>query len=109
MKKTIALDFDGVLNNYTGWKGEKCLYTPLPGLEDFLSTLNEEYDVVIFTCRDIRKVYTWLEKYDLRKYVKVVTETKPKAMIYIDDRALKFEGNYIETLNKINKFKTWWE
>lgn len=109
MKPVIALDFDGVLNNYCGWKGENQLYEPLPCLEDFLKELNKEYTVIIFTCRTVSKVYTWLEQYGLREYIKVVTETKPKAHIYVDDRALKFEGNYLETLNQINKFKTWWE
>ncbi len=38
-----------------------------------------------------------------------VTDIKPKAVAYIDDRAIKYNGNYGEVLEKLEQVKTWWE
>lgn len=108
-RKTVAIDFDGVLNNYTGWKGDNDLSTPKSGINYFLKKISDEYDIVIFTCRDMSKVRDWLQTYDLDKYIRAVTMTKPKAYVYIDDRAITYNGHYDEVLEKLETFKTWWE
>ena len=105
----VAVDFDGVLNRYTGWKGENKLFEPQSGVKYFLKKLNEDYDVVIFTCRNTEKVKKWLKDNELDMYIKGVTENKPKAIAYIDDRAINYDGSYEKTLKKLKDFKTWWE
>lgn len=106
---TVAVDFDGVLNKYSGWNGENDLSTPQSGVQYFLKKLNEKYGVIVFTVRDKDKVKEWLKKYELDRYVIHVTDIKPKAVAYIDDRAIKYNGNYGEVLEKLERFKTWWE
>ena len=105
----VAVDFDGVLNKYEGWKGENDLSVPQSGVKYFLKKLNENYEVIIFTVRDTDKVKNWLEKHELSKYVIHVTDMKPKAVAYIDDRAINYDGNYEKVLNNLKDFKTWWE
>ena len=106
---TVAVDFDGVINKYKGWNGENDLSVPQSGVKYFLEELNKEYSVIIFTVRDTENVKKWLKKYGLDKYVIHVTDMKPKAIAYIDDRAITYKGNYSEVLKELEEFKTWWE
>ena len=107
-KKTIAVDFDGVLNNYKGYDA-KDLGTPRKEVKKFLETLNKEYTVIIFTSRNHTLVRQWLKEYHLDKYIKNVTNSKPPAVAYIDDRAIRFDGNYDEVLKQAKDFKAYWE
>lgn len=108
-KKVIAIDFDGVLNNYSGWAGEDELGTPRECTELFLKMLSERFKVVVFTVRDSQRVRNWLKEYNLLYMVDHITNRKPKAIAYIDDRAINFNGNYVEVLEKLDDFHTWWE
>lgn len=107
-KKTIAVDFDGVLNNYKGYD-PKNLGTPRKEAKKFLEVLNKEYTIIIFTSRNHTLVRHWLKEYHLDKYIKNVTNSKPPAVAYIDDRAIRFDGNYDEVLDQAMNFKTYWE
>lgn len=108
-KRTIVIDFDGVLNDYTGWCGEDELGKPRECTELFMKTINEKFNIIVFTCRDTQKVREWLKEYNLLHMVEHVTSKKPKAVAYIDDRAINFSGNYVEVLNKLEDFHAWWE
>lgn len=105
----VAIDFDGVLNKYHGWRGENILEEPQAGVAYFLRKINKNYDVVIFTCRDIKKVREWLNEYKLSQYIRAVTMTKPHAYVYIDDRAITYNGSYSEVLEKLEEFCVWWD
>lgn len=106
---TICLDFDGCMNLYKGYNGPDQLYLPAPGVEKFLKELNKRTDdLVIFTARDKNKVWEWLHKYGLEVYVNNVTNTKIPAILYIDDRAIKFNGNFQETIQEVKEFKVHW-
>lgn len=105
----VAVDFDGVLNTYDGWDGEYNLFEPRRGVGLFLAKLDEKYDVVIFTNRKPELVWSWLIEYNLAEYVTDVSNEKPKAFVYVDDRALKFEGDFDETFDMIDVFTTHWE
>jgi len=48
MKKTVCIDLNGVLDMYSGWKGEGHMDPPRPGADGFLAELAENYRVVIF-------------------------------------------------------------
>ena len=44
------------------------------------------------------------------QYVADVTSFKPKNVVcFVDDRAIKFNGDYAEALRHIDNFKTYWE
>ena len=46
-------------------------------------------------------VWEWLEKYDLAQYISKVTAEKPRAIAYIDDKALKF-SNWADSLSQLD-------
>lgn len=109
MVLNVAVDFDGVLNTYDGWNGRYDLFEPRRGVSEFLSKLDEKYDVIIFTRRNPSSVWGWLDEHGLSIYVRHVTNHKPKAFVYIDDRGLKFEGDYDSILEQVDSFHTHWE
>jgi phosphoglycolate phosphatase-like HAD superfamily hydrolase len=107
--KTVAVDFDGVLNTYTGWQGEDELFDPREGVEWFLDELTKTYEVVIYTTRDAVRVMHWLEHHGLAPYISSVENgEKPKAVAYLDDRAVRFDGDYRSALHHIDHDKVHW-
>ena len=108
-KKIIYVDFDGVLNEYKGWMGKENLFKPRKGVEDFLKDLSENYIIYIFTAREMRKVEVWLMKYKLLIYISNITNIKEPAHAYIDDRAIRFDGDYSKILSELEGFKPYWQ
>lgn len=106
--KAVAVDFDGVLNTYTGWQGEDELFEPREGVTEFLDKLSQNYRVIIYTTRDVIKVQDWLRQFGLYQYIKEVSSTKPKAIAYVDDRGVRFTGDYEAVLKNIEQ-PTHWE
>jgi hypothetical protein len=108
--KTIAIDFDGTLSAYQGWKGPEHLDPPLPGAIDFLGAcLDHGFALVIFTTRAPQLVSDWLKTHAPPEVYQCVqiTNTKPPAFLMIDDRCLLFTGTY-PTVQQIEDFKPWW-
>ena len=108
MRKTVCVDFDGVMNEYKGFD-ENTLYSPKPFLKEFLEKLDDEYDVVILTSRETEKVEAWLYQHGLENIPTAVTNVKVPAIAYIDDRAIQFKGNYNQTLKELENFKPYWQ
>jgi hypothetical protein len=108
--KTVCLDFDGVMNTYDGWMGPEYLFEPREGLKEFLSKLNEAgFKIVVNSTRTAKSIYGWLDEHNLRMFVDLVTDTKPPAVAYIDDRGICFRGNFDEVFEQLLKFKVFWE
>jgi len=106
---TVAVDFDGVIMKFTGWKGKFVFDEAISGASTFLKALSSEYRVVIMTARpDIAEVWSWLAERNLSQWVDEITNQKVPAFVYIDDRAVQFNGNFFETMRTIAKFKPWW-
>tara|TARA_Y100000034_G_scaffold125117_1_gene174247 strand:- start:268 stop:609 length:342 start_codon:yes stop_codon:yes gene_type:complete len=102
-KRTIAIDFDGVIHRYSeGWKGMDNAYDPpSEGTSRAIRRLyNQGYRLVIFTSRSVDVVRPWLLKYGLLKYFDDITNTKIPAKVYIDDRGYKFE-NWEKTIEDL--------
>lgn len=106
-KKTVAVDFDGVLNNYKGYDPDD-LGTPRQGVHDFLETLDKEYTIIIHSTRPSDKIERWLRENHLDKYIQRVTQNKPPAVAYIDDRAVRFNGDYKDCLKRFTE-KAYWQ
>ena len=108
--KTILIDLDGVLNDYSGLYKENFIDKPKDNVELFLSKLAQNYNIEIFTVRNIELVKNWLKNNNLSRYIKEITNTKKSyASIILDDRAINFSGNFDVTLKEIEKFKPYWK
>jgi hypothetical protein len=106
---TCCVDFDGVLNTYKGWRGVDELYEPRVGVAGFLQELSQSYNVIVFTARDAFRVEEWMVKHGLRQYVSHVTNVKPGASVYVDDRAVCYRGeSFGELLETIKAFRPFW-
>lgn len=110
-KPTVCLDFNGVLDMYSGWVkgGNGTEYPPRPGTQYFLERLSGQYKVVILTAIDPLDVAYWLSLHNLERYIADITNVKPPAVAYIDDRAIQFNGDYEDTLEQLQNFKVYWE
>ena len=107
--KKVSIDFDGVLNEYSGYVEDE-LGVPRVGAKDFLQKLYEEgYKIIIHTCRDADDVRDWLEVHDLSEYVPIISIEKIPSIAYIDDRAIAFDGNYQSAYMLLKNFETHWE
>jgi phosphoglycolate phosphatase-like HAD superfamily hydrolase len=113
---TIAIDFDGVLSDYTGWKGRTA---PLdPPVEGAIQAIRDYQDhgleVVIYTTRAdspaaVVMLHRWLREHGLQqKRIEAIdiSNKKPPAVVYLDDRAMLFTGKF-PTPDEVKAFKTW--
>lgn len=107
-KKTLLIDLDGVLNEYSGKYDENVIPPPKEGADNLLKELAKDYSVKIFTSRNKTTAKEWLQDNNLSKYVQDVTNIKEPAYLQIDDRCIKFEGNYSSLLEQITNFKVWY-
>ena len=100
MKKTVAFDFDGVIHKYSkGWQDGSIYDTIDFELLGFMKELLKKYNVVIYSTRDPEQITNYLNELGVMKFetfnstfwdkknVVGVTNTKPAAVLYIDDRA----------------------
>jgi hypothetical protein len=109
-KRTICLDFDGVVHSYrSGWCGAESIPDPpIHGTDKAVQRLRQDYRVVIHSARcnteaGRNAITRWLEKHGIE--VDEVCEHKPPAMVYIDDRAIRFEGNWTDTMSRLSEFR----
>ncbi|MEX0650309.1 MAG: hypothetical protein WD200_04860 [Candidatus Andersenbacteria bacterium] len=105
-KKTIAIDLDGVIHAYSeGWNGGAMYDIPVKESHEALTNLVARgFRIAIVTARlnpkfpDMDKqrkaVETWLleNKFIEGEHYHELTNNKPAAIAYIDDRAIAFEN-----------------
>ena len=109
-KKLVALDLDGVLNNYSGGYREDFIPEPKDGIESFLKKLSQDFRVEIFTVRNGVLVEKWLDKHGLAQDVIGVTDKKNSfTSVFVDDRAIGFDGDLETLYDKIKNFKPYWK
>ena len=108
--KTVCLDFDGVIHSYrSGWQGETTIPDPpIHGVGDAIRHLRKRYRVVVHSARTASKegreaVEQWLQRHDIE--VDEVCMHKPPAFVYVDDRAVPFRGDWLQTIGEINDFR----
>lgn len=124
MKKTIIVDFDGVIHSYTSpWSGPGVAEDPpVPGAIDFLFLAVRDFRVAIVSSRSstdegrqcmAEYIEKWarIEGHDvfdvqyLFDNLSFPTD-KPPAHLSIDDRAICFTGTF-PTVSEIKGFKPW--
>lgn len=124
---SIAVDFDGVLHSYLSpWVSAGVIPDPpVPGAIEWLTDIEKKFEVIVFTTRgktregrDAVRRWLWENGYsgkNSRSSIQpetwsdltiVVTAEKPPALIYLDDRAVRFEGSF-PTADEIHGARPW--
>ncbi len=108
-KSVIMIDLDGVLDDYK--KYDNNIPKIKKGAKEFIKNLHEtnKYNLVLFTTRSPKLATYWLIDNNIDKYFTDVTNIKYPATIYLDDRAIQFNGDYKKTLKDIENFKVYWK
>jgi len=117
LKKTICVDFDGVITDYDGYKGWGNLHEPVFGVAETLAKLREDgWKIIVHTTRnETRLIEDYMNNHKIPfdeinrnsdGYMHA-NQGKPYADIYLDDRSLTFNGNWSKTYEQIKRFKTW--
>lgn len=102
----ICIDFDGVLNSYrSGWTGPASIPdAPTEGAREFVrSLLDAGWEIVVCSTRaetpeGLKAISDWWATYgfpdagELNGAEPWLVHGKPPALVYLDDRALRFDG-----------------
>lgn len=120
-KKTILVDFDGVMNSYkSGWTGDPCKLPdpPTPNAISWLEfmCMDGRFDMCIYSSRSkepgaIAAMKQWLVHYALlpallEDDILRFPIEKPAAFMTIDDRVFLFCGTFPEP-DEVDAFKPW--
>ena len=113
-RRTIAVDLDGVIAEYDGWKGRGVLGAPRADVVEALRVLRDEgWKIVIHTTRGEDEVRDYLASHQIphdeinRNTDYRTGGVKPVADVYWDDRALRYSGDARKDLEAIRSFRTW--
>ena len=113
-KPTVVFDFDGVVHSYkSGWCGPKNIPDePVEGIREAIADIREHYRVVIVSTRcdyegGVAAIWDWLYEHNI--IVDDVRKEKPPAIVYIDDRAICFNGKPHTLLDQIKTFEPWYK
>lgn len=65
-RRTIAVDFDGVISEYDGWRGVGVLGAPRPDVVDVLRSLHSEgWKIVVHSTRGQREIEDFLANHTI--------------------------------------------
>lgn len=113
-RRTLAVDFDGVIAEYDGWKGVGVLGTPRQDVVEAMRTLQREgWKIVIHTTRGESEIGAYLQEHgvpcdEINRNSDYRTQgIKPVADVYWDDRAVRYSGDARKDLELIRNFRTW--
>ena len=112
----VAIDFDGVVHgNSKGFYDGTVYDPPIEGsIEAIKWFYSQGLDIVLFTAKvkpdrplvqgktGEELIWEWLAKYEISSYIKEITCEKPRAIVYIDDRGIRFES-WEQTLKQFNE------
>lgn len=104
--RTVSVDFDGVIHAYTqGWTGFKPEEGPTDGAAEAMRNLkNMGFKLAMSTCRvtdngyGTKEIRAWLRRNKMSGLFSTISNRKPIATAYIDDRAVAFNGDWATTL-----------
>jgi len=115
-RKTIAVDFDGVIADYSeGFKGRGRFGMPIEGASKFLKKLRDDgWKIIIWTARDeLGQVRQYLESNDIPfdhindNPDQITNSRKCVSDIYLDDRGVTFTGDWEKAYQDVKGFVSW--
>lgn len=120
MGKTICIDFDGVIHDYSnGYQGPDVFGSMVPNADAGTQALKRNgWTVIIFTTRKKSdKMEQWLKDHGISYDYINENPNQPKdtsgkimADVYLDDRGIRFCGRWDKwLLEDIMTFETWQE
>jgi hypothetical protein len=114
-KYSVAVDFDGVIHQYTTpWIAPDVIPDPpVLGAIEWLNEIRNDFTVIIHTTRAqhpeaIEAMGNWLHSHGLEPPTPIITNKKLPALIYIDDRGWRFEGTF-PTRQEIHQSRPWYK
>lgn len=117
-RKVLAIDVDGTLLKYDGWKGEAHYGEPNPGMVELLEKVRaKNWVIVIWTTRKggaalrrhLMKHNVPFDFVNKNPYGPPGTSPKIFADVYLDDRAIRYEGKTEGLFEKIMDAEPWFE
>jgi hypothetical protein len=115
-KKTICIDFDGVIHLYeSGWKAHDIIEDgPHPEAFEMLAKYAEKFHVCVYSARSkdelgINAMLKWFRDHGMEEELLSkfqFPKQKPTASVYIDDRGWCFTGEW-PTVAELEAFKPW--
>jgi hypothetical protein len=106
----VCLDFDGVLHDAAHPKPGRRMGPPIAGAyEAVRALLRRGHVVLVHTARaqteaQLVHVSDWLDYYGFPNEVRVVL-AKPAADVYLDDKGLRFRGDWDATLVQVESYR----
>lgn len=102
-KVNLGVDFDRVIHKCSKGYYDGTVYDePVEGVEEALKKLSSKYTLICYSVKakpdrglvngktGIELIWEWLKKHGYDKYISKVTSEKPRAVAYIDDKAVRF-------------------
>jgi len=113
----IGIDFDGVIHrNSKGFYDGTVYDEPIPGAREALEAISKKYTIIVYSAKartdrmlingktGKELIWDWLKEHNMDSYVEDVTAEKPRAVCYIDDKAVYFQ-NWKNTFNELERRK----
>jgi hypothetical protein len=120
--RTLAVDFDGVIDRYDGWSGTPTLRTPIDldtMVRELLVLVSHGWKIIIWTNRtDLGDVETYLSQHNIPYHAinknfwgpeNTKDSQKISADVYLDDKAMCFDGEWKGMAEKVMNFSPWWK
>lgn len=127
-KPIICIDFDGVIHSYErGWQNGEIYGTVVPGFFEWVERVRDHFKLVIYSSRStdddgVIAMGAWLHK-QRNDWIKAgghrnptepleieFAHEKPPAFLTIDDRAIRFDGDWNApelAADALHNFKPW--
>ena len=113
----IGVDFDGVIHaNTKGFYDGTVYDDPIPGSREALESLSKKFTIVVYSAKarkdrmliggktGVELIWEWLRRHEMDIFVSDVTAEKPRAVFYIDDKAVRFNGQWDNTMELLREY-----
>ena len=102
--RTVAVDFDGTLTRAVPYTAGPATAPAQSGIRHAIERVRAlGLRVVVLTARPPSECYAWLAHHGILALIDGVTNTKPPAIAYIDDRGIQFTGDWDAVVTQLRQ------